>query len=557
MPVGPAAERYRTALRGPHGAGHPGQDGAADAVCARLRLRPGGPPGRSGRGRRLVPLGPSWTWPWGSDVPVTIDGGAAVADFTLGEGEEASFVLRRARPADRRPALPTGRPDATCSRDGRATGTAGCPKCTYRGRWREVVHRSALVAQAADLRAHRGHRGRPDLRPARGARRHPELGLPLHLDPRRRLHALRLAADRLHRGGRRLHGLPGRAAWPRSQPRRVAADPVRRRRPSTTSTRRSSTTSTATGARGRSGSATPPSGQLQLDIYGELMDAVYLYNKYGAPISYDLWVTLRRLVNWVCDNWQREDEGIWETRGGRRHWVYSKLMCWVALDRALRLADKRSFPADRDRWLQRPGRDLRGHHGPRVERQAPGVHAGLRQRHPGRQRAHDAPGVLRGPERPEDAGHDGRDQPVARARGAWWPTASCTATTAWPAPTGSPGDEGTFNICTFWLVEALTRAGEARPVPTGRGPAHVREHARLRQPPGPVRRGDLDDRGGARQLPAGLHPSGADQRRRSTSIGHWTGCNEGIEKNACRRPRRQRAGHVKPGAFPPPLRPAR
>ena len=88
-------------------------------------------------------------------------------------------------------------------------------------------------------------------------------------------------------------------------------------------------------------------GQLQLDIYGELMDAVYLYNKYVAPVGYDAWTHLRRLVDWVCDNWPREDEGIWEVRGGRRHFVYSKFMCWVALDRGLRLADKRSFPADR------------------------------------------------------------------------------------------------------------------------------------------------------------------------------------------------------------------
>ena len=54
----------------------------------------------------------------------------------------------------------------------------------------------------------------------------------------------------------------------------------------------------------------------------------------------------------MCDNWRREDEGIWEVRGGRRHFVYSKFMCWVALDRGLRLADKRSFPADRARWLK-------------------------------------------------------------------------------------------------------------------------------------------------------------------------------------------------------------
>ena len=54
--------------------------------------------------------------------------------------------------------------------------------------------------------------------------------------------------------------------------------------------------------------------QLQLDIYGEMLDSVYLYNKYGTPISYDLWKHLRRLINWVCDNWQRTDEGVWEVR---------------------------------------------------------------------------------------------------------------------------------------------------------------------------------------------------------------------------------------------------
>ena len=85
--------------------------------------------------------------------------------------------------------------------------------------------------------------------------------------------------------------------------------------------------------------------QLQLDITGELMDSVYLYNKYGAPISWDLWRELSSLVDWVCDNWSRPDEGIWETRGGQQHFVYSKLMCWVAVDRGLRLADKRILPS--------------------------------------------------------------------------------------------------------------------------------------------------------------------------------------------------------------------
>src|SRR5262249_18702961 len=90
--------------------------------------------------------------------------------------------------------------------------------------------------------------------------------------------------------------------------------------------------------------------QLQLDIYGELMDSVYIYNKYGQPIGYDAWIHLRELVDWVCGNWQQKDDGIWEVRSGRQNFVHSKMMCWVAIDRGLRLAMKRSLPADRVRW---------------------------------------------------------------------------------------------------------------------------------------------------------------------------------------------------------------
>src|SRR5579871_1996786 len=92
--------------------------------------------------------------------------------------------------------------------------------------------------------------------------------------------------------------------------------------------------------------------QLQLDIYGELMDSIYLFNKYDAPVSYELWVYLRRLTNWVCDHWRDKDHTIWEVRGSARNFVYSKVMCWVAVDRALRLANKRSLPADWRRWTQ-------------------------------------------------------------------------------------------------------------------------------------------------------------------------------------------------------------
>ncbi|KAG2392989.1 hypothetical protein C9374_009566 [Naegleria lovaniensis] len=92
--------------------------------------------------------------------------------------------------------------------------------------------------------------------------------------------------------------------------------------------------------------------QLQLDIYGELMDSMYIYNKYGTPISYDFWQHLRFITNWVCNNWDEKDEGIWEVRGGRQNFVYSRVMSWVCLDRALKIAQSRSFPADTERWIQ-------------------------------------------------------------------------------------------------------------------------------------------------------------------------------------------------------------
>lgn len=86
--------------------------------------------------------------------------------------------------------------------------------------------------------------------------------------------------------------------------------------------------------------------QLQLDIYGALIDSVYLYDKWGQPISSDHWDEVGAVVDWLCDHWDQPDEGIWETRGGRRNFVYSRLMCWVAIERAIRMANRRGLPAD-------------------------------------------------------------------------------------------------------------------------------------------------------------------------------------------------------------------
>jgi GH15 family glucan-1,4-alpha-glucosidase len=91
--------------------------------------------------------------------------------------------------------------------------------------------------------------------------------------------------------------------------------------------------------------------QFQGDIYGELMDAFYLSNKYVSPTSYDVWLKIRSRLEWICENWQLPDAGIWEMRNRQEHFVYSKVMNWVALDRGLRLADKRALPADRAKWI--------------------------------------------------------------------------------------------------------------------------------------------------------------------------------------------------------------
>jgi GH15 family glucan-1,4-alpha-glucosidase len=91
--------------------------------------------------------------------------------------------------------------------------------------------------------------------------------------------------------------------------------------------------------------------QLQLDIYGEFMDTVYLYGKYAAQVSFDLWNDCRRLMNWLVDNWDQPDAGIWESRGDKRKFVYSRLLCWVALDRASRMSIKDSLPGEREKWM--------------------------------------------------------------------------------------------------------------------------------------------------------------------------------------------------------------
>ena len=90
--------------------------------------------------------------------------------------------------------------------------------------------------------------------------------------------------------------------------------------------------------------------QLQLDIYGEAMDAILTGDDNGLPIAHSGWLALTGIIDWVADNWDQPDEGVWETRGGRRDFTYGRLQCWVALDRAIRLAERHGRPANVAKW---------------------------------------------------------------------------------------------------------------------------------------------------------------------------------------------------------------
>jgi GH15 family glucan-1,4-alpha-glucosidase len=91
-------------------------------------------------------------------------------------------------------------------------------------------------------------------------------------------------------------------------------------------------------------------GQLQLDIYGEALDSIYVADRHGIAVGHQGWLRIRDLLDWVSDNWNQPEEGIWETRGGRRDFTYGRLMCWVALDRGIRLAVEHGRPAPLRRW---------------------------------------------------------------------------------------------------------------------------------------------------------------------------------------------------------------
>jgi GH15 family glucan-1,4-alpha-glucosidase len=388
-----------------------------------------------------------------SDVPLRVEKGAAVAEFELSTGQTAAFVLEDANPGEAQsPSQATDYvPEAF--KETLNFWQDWIHHSQYRGRWREMVNRSALTLKLLTSAKYGSIVAAPTF------------GLPEEVGGVRnwdyRYTWIRDASFTLY-GLMRLGYAEEATAfmnWIEARCREVEPEePLqvmyridgRHDLPESIldhleGYRESRPVRVGNGA----------SRQLQLDIYGELMDSVYIYNKSVEPISYDFWRHLSQLIDWVCDNWCRADEGIWEVRGGPQEFLYSRVMCWVAVDRGVRLAQKRSFPAPLERWLPVRDaiyRDVYEHFWDRELGSFVQFKGG---------KAVDASALLMplvkfiGPKDPrwlstlkviqEQLVEDSLVYRYNILRG---------------AATGFPGKEGTFSMCSFWNVECLARAGD-------------------------------------------------------------------------------------------------
>ncbi|MDE1182527.1 glycoside hydrolase family 15 protein [Paraburkholderia sp.] len=280
-----------------------------------------------------------------ASVPLSLHHDDARAQFELNQGETACFVLGDARTLDNY----TFDFD-TMLADTTAFWRTWSVRSTYRGRYREIVMRSALTLKLLSSREHGAIVAAATF------------GLPESQNGTRRWDYrftwIRDAAFSVYALLRL--GYTGEAAhfmrWIGARNRDCASDGALRAmytvdgEPAPEEADLDALLDKRDKNRARRGNGARD--QIQLDVYGALLDAAYLFNKYGRAISYDGWCNVTRIVNYVVDHWQEPDHGIWEFRNGQRPLLHSRLMCWVTVDRALRLADKRSLPAPLKTWFE-------------------------------------------------------------------------------------------------------------------------------------------------------------------------------------------------------------
>ncbi|MEV2213608.1 glycoside hydrolase family 15 protein [Streptomyces sp. NPDC050997] len=385
-------------------------------------------------------------------VPLEVDGLDARADFKLAEGESAVFALDQVggEVAPRRCARTEAEEQFTTTV---AYWRHWLSASKYRGRWREMVHRSALTLKLLTYA------------PTGAIVAAPTTSLPEQIGGERnwdyRYVWVRDAAFCVYALLRL--GFTGEAeAFMNFVTRHISPGDGKPSGPlqimygidgrtDLTERELDHLEGHKTSAPVRIGNAAAE--QLQLDIYGALIDSIYLYDKWAKPISSGQWDDVCALVDWVCGNWDQPDEGIWETRGGRKNFLYSRLMCWVAIERGIRMANRRGLPADLNRW--RESRDA-------IYRRI----------------------MSRGWSETRQAFVQHEDGDVLDAAVLMMPLTKFIAPTdpKWlstldalthdlvsdslvyrydplESPDGLRGDEGTFSICSFWYVEAMVHAG--------------------------------------------------------------------------------------------------
>ena len=387
-----------------------------------------------------------------SSVPMHHSHGGASAQFTLRSGQTAYFVLERME-ADETGFVLEEQWMANCFKDTLNFWRDWINRSLYRGRWREIVNRSALLLKLLTSARHGSMVAAPTFGlPERlGGGRNWDYRYTWIRDSSFTLYGLMRLGFTEEAGAffrwleglsynledespvHVLYGLDGRKEIDEAV--LTHFEGYRQSKPV------------------RIGNAA--ASQLQLDISGELVDAIYLYDKYGRPITFEFWQRLVRLINWVCQHWQQADEGIWEVRGGRQEFLLSRVMCWVAVDRAIRLSKKRQFPGPTDQWDRVRAQihdDVHKHFWNEE------IHAFVQHKNT---TAVDASSLLMPLVRfisPNDTRwfHTLRriermlveDSLVFR----YDPERA--------ASDGLDGGEGTFSMCSFWYVECVSRSGE-------------------------------------------------------------------------------------------------